>query len=634
MRAQGSSAIRSSPRVRAIAAALLAVQAALLLHASRASFVTADEPGHFAAAIAQWRRGAFDLYRVNPPLPRMLSVLPVLGLGPALGLGVAEDDTHHHPELAGARDERQLGEDLAAANAGGYLALIRIARLVAIGWTVLGGWIVFAWSRALFGDRAALVALALWCFEPNVLAHGCLITPDMPATVLGLAAMWMLSRQLARPSWGRTSGAGLVLGAALLAKFTNLYLLMAWPVLAVIAARGGGWPARRTAARRLAVIAAIALAVVNLGYGCRGTLTPLGALEFTSAALSGDRPIAPATPWSVATGNRFRDRWLGALPIPVPADYARGLDVQRRDFEHRFQSYLDGQWRDHGWWYYYLYALALKLPLGALGLILAGIGLAIRGGDARRLAWWCVVAPIALVLVLVSSQSGFNAHLRYVLPIFPFLAICAGRAAQHARGAQIWAIAVALLASAGSSLRVYPDTLAYFNEIAGGPGTGDDHLLDSNLDWGQDALALQRWIERHAPDARLGLAYFGGADPGILGLRFELPPRDVPGLRFATAEAMRAVGPHPGLFALSVNFLRGLSFDAPDGRGGWRPVSAGDYGYFRRFEPIATAGYSIRIYCIDAERANAVRAELGLIALAPQAAALDCEQLARGAVTD
>ena len=42
----------------------------------------------------------------------------------------------------------------------------------------------------------------------------------------------------------------------------------------------------------------------------------------------------------------------------------------------------------------------------------------------------------------------------------------------------------------------YPHYLAYFNQIAGGPGPGaTKHLVDSSLDWGQDLPGLKRWLK-------------------------------------------------------------------------------------------------------------------------------------------
>src|SRR5437773_734910 len=67
------------------------------------------------------------------------------------------------------------------------------------------------------------------------------------------------------------------------------------------------------------------------------------------------------------------------------------------------------------------------------------------------------------------------------------------------------------------------NSLSYFNEMAGGPENGAAHLLDANIDWGQDLLELKRWCDAH-PEARpLYLGYFGTTfvDPGIANIEFE-----------------------------------------------------------------------------------------------------------------
>jgi hypothetical protein len=55
--------------------------------------------------------------------------------------------------------------------------------------------------------------------------------------------------------------------------------------------------------------------------------------------------------------------------------------------------------------------------------------------------------------------------------------------------------AAALWGTVASTLGTYPHQLAYFNELAGGSERGADHLLHSNLDWGQDLFLLKEWID-------------------------------------------------------------------------------------------------------------------------------------------
>jgi hypothetical protein len=139
-----------------------------------------------------------------------------------------------------------------------------------------------------------------------------------------------------------------------------------------------------------------------------------------------------------------------------------------------------------------------------------------------------LLAPVAAVLALVSSQTGFNHHVHYVLPIFPFAFVWTSKVARAidrrhrniatpAAGALLWSVA--------SSLWCYPHSLSCFNELVGGPKHGHEHLLDSNIDRGQDLLYLKRWVEEH-PDARpLGLAYcLPFLDPRIAGMEYTLPP--------------------------------------------------------------------------------------------------------------
>jgi len=196
------------------------------------------------------------------------------------------------------------------------------------------------------------------------------------------------------------------------------------------------------------------------------------------------------------------------------------------------------------------------------------------------------LAPAAVVLTLVSSQTGFNHHLRYVLPIFPFVFIWASKVARAVE-LKHWKIAslagAALIWSVGSSLYYYPHSLSYFNELVGGPKGGHYHLGNSNIDWGQDLLYLKRWLDEHPEAQPLHLAFDCWYDPKLAGVEYiGRPP---------------ANSPQPGWHAVSVNQIHNRS---------------GEYEYFLHFEPVGMAGYSIYIYQITLDEANRVRRERGL----------------------
>jgi hypothetical protein len=453
----------------------------------------------------------------------------------------------------------------------------------------------------MYGPSAGLVALTLWCFCPNIIGHAQLVTSDAAAAALGVSAGYVFWRWARRPRWESAGAAGLVLGLAELTKATWLVLFPLWPALWAV----GAWRNRHRAGPKevfsqigqLAGILAVAVFTLNAGYGFEGSFQPLGHFDFVSKAL------APRVHGKegFALVNRFHNTWLGQIPVPFPEHYVLGIDQQRLDLEQADWAYLRAEWRQGGWWYYYLYALAIKVPLGTSTLVLlaACLTLGHRACSASRYGVVFLIAPAAVVLALVSSQSGSVLYVRYVLPILPFTFIWASKTASPVYRGNRWIAAIvagALTWSVSSSLYVYPHSLSYFNEMVGGPKGGHAHLLDSNIDWGQDLLYLKAWLDEH-PEARpLGLAYWGSYDAWLAGIDHRLPPRG-PQCTIGRLGTPDQTGPLPGWYALSVNELR---------------RHTRDYDYFLRFRPVAMAGYSIYIYHVTPQEANRVRRDLGL----------------------
>ncbi len=348
--------------------------------------------------------------------------------------------------------------------------------------------------------------------------------------------------------------------------------------------------------------------MINVGYVFEGSFERLGSYHFISIALGGQPTLDPK---SSLGRNRFADSWFSDLPVPVPKDYLLGIDQQKSDFERTKRSYLCGEWREEGWWYYYTVGLLLKVPLGTWFLVALACVASVLGRFAG--ADWrdemVVLVPIIAVFNLVSSQTGFSHHLRYVLPILPFTFVWTSKVlgAERRWLRTSWVLSICLVTwSIASSLAVYPHSLSYFNELAGGPLGGHAYLLDSNIDWGQDLLFLKSWLDEH-PEARpLGLAYFGYFDPRVAGIEFTLPPQWPPPTPLPPGTTIEGMGPLPGWYAVSVTLLRGHQFMVPDGRGGYPFVVQPSFTYFQRFQPVARAGYSIYIYHITPDEANVV----------------------------
>ncbi len=586
-----------------VVAALLTAHTALVSYSAYRHGPAGDEPAHLASGISHWQLGTFDLYRVNPPLVRLVAALPVLALHPQVDWTLRCDSP-------GSRAEFAIGFQMVRASGEQSLLWFRLARCACIPFSLIGAWICYAWGSRLYGSNGGLVSLVLWSFCPVVLGHAALTQPDVAAAGLGASAVYIFWRWLAEPVWFRALACGIVLGLAELTKSTWLILFPLLPLLWGLYR----WPQRRQMriaqwlgqAAQGGSLLVMALFVLNLGYGFEGSFERLDHFYFVSDTLGG-----PSDGPSQGGRNRFAGTWLGHLPVPLPRDFVLGVDAQKHDFEQPRWSYLRGEWRQGGWWYYYLYGLAVKLPLGIW--LLAALAALANGRTARR-DELILLAPGAAVLVLVSSQTGFNHHVRYVLPALPLFFIWLGRAAQM-NGTRVKVFGPMVVGALAwvviTSLWYYPHSLSYFNELAGGPAHGPDHLVDSNIDCGQDLLFLRDWIDRH-PEARpLALAYYGPCEPRAFGMRYPLPPFALTGdTTGANPEAW--AGPSPGWYAVSVTYLRGCYHPLIDDSGRvWRP-NRPCYAYFLRSRPVARAGYSIYIYHLSAEDCNSIRRELAL----------------------
>lgn len=319
---------------------ILLIHVLLLLDASRKNFVVIDEAGHFVAGISHWTTGTYSMYRVNPPLPRMLAVIPIFlldtnikSIQPILGTSLK-------------RAEFDCANLFALDNAEHYLDILFVARLAGMLWSCLGGWLLYRWGSELYSSGAGLLALVLWCFNPSILAHAQVGTPDLPATVAGLAATYCFWRYLRSPSWSKALLAGLVLGIAELTKFTLLILYALWPLLWLLSRCRLHSPGTHSSSfggqfRQCLAIVIVSLFVINLGYEFQDTGKPLGEYVFGTRLLGGEP--SPGMSNLHAGVNRFKGSWLGVLPVPLPAEFLAGIDRQRLDFEIGWWSYLRGE---------------------------------------------------------------------------------------------------------------------------------------------------------------------------------------------------------------------------------------------------------------------------------------------------
>jgi hypothetical protein len=236
-------------------------------------------------------------------------------------------------------------------------------------------------------------------------------------------------------------------------------------------------------------------------------------------------------------------------------------------------SFLLGETRRTGWWYFYFVALAVKTPLPLLLLGLPGLALLARDGwRERRVPLLAVPVTFVSIFTFCCVESHINIGVRHVLILYPLLAIAAAWAVLRAwragagRPALRAAVAGLALWQCATVVYAYPDYLPYFNALAG------DHperiLVDSDLDWGQDLRRLSLELARRQIP-QVAIAYLGTADL----TREHLPPFHV--LK-------------PGEHATGWVAIDMLSMK--EGRGG--------YGWLAQYTPVTRVGKSIDLYDI------------------------------------
>jgi 4-amino-4-deoxy-L-arabinose transferase-like glycosyltransferase len=538
---------------------LIAAGVSLAASAAAQKSVTVDEFSVLPHGLAILRTGQFQLDSGVPPLANELSALFLIGTEAKL-------DTSRSTEW---QSTWQVGKEFMGQNFADYHRWFMRGRIAPLLFLLLTAVLAFDLARNLHGPLGGLLAAATVSATPNLLAHGALVTPDIFVTAGLIGSFWAFDKLLMRPSPAAAALLGIFLGVACLAKFTGLLILIFIPLILagiqiVDRKRHQPNPIGPQHWIGLAIAYGVCLLLINAVYGFADVLLPLARFEFQTQAF-----------------NDLRDG-AGWLPMPMPRSYITGMDTQLH--EQGYVAYLLGEFNDVGFLHYYAVGLLVKTPAPILFLAVWAL---IRKPriDRREVA---MVATTALLFLFFSISKHKNIGVRYVLFVEPVLAVWIARLAttlttplRNSRAA--WAIAGALTWLWVATIYAWPSYLAYFNEPSGGPSKGHEYLLDSNIDWGQDLMALRDYMAEEGIE-EVELAYFGRVDPAVYGVRY--------------IDFLGVQKPRKRWVAISANLLWGRMYFINGG--GYWPPGRDTYAAFRGLEPKAILGSTIYVY--DTER--------------------------------
>ena len=594
-----------------IIAFLFSLQGSIVWSGSSTQFPNFDEIAHLPAGISIIHLRRFDLYAVNPPLVKMIVGSAAVDSKDSFSWWVITNDVRDRSEFV-------LGRELLGIEKTRIQSRFVAARKACFVIPIVCGIVFFFFVRSLLGPCAALVLAFYWCLCPNFLANSETIGPDIAAVALGLGACYTCYSYVLSPCLDRALFSGLTFGFALLTKLTWVTGFFIFPIAAaicILVRRSGSPPfSIGVCIRHCFLFFVVALLTLNAGYVFEGSFAPLRSYEFCSEMLGGKGCNFRTL------GNRFKDTWLGYLPIPFPKNYILGIDYLKMEVEQKYWSFLLGEWKKGSWPHYYLITTLLKTPeptlLGAalgLGVLIVGIWRKMVKPEVISMFLFLII-PAGVCFASVSLQGGFNHHHRYVLMIYPpmfalaaYIASPVGIQLLRFRlpflGPEKRSIAVPLaltlaVLSAASSLRVHPYYTSYFNTLSGGPENGWRLLGFSNIDWGQDILEVDKWLKAH-PDRRplvMDIDYFG-MNGNLFDVTTSMPPKLPKG---ASVDEVRRSITETQWWIISVKKL----YNLPDQKG---------LEYLQQLQPVERIAYAYHVYRIDPLPADPTLPDLKLL---------------------
>ncbi len=428
--------------------------------------------------------------------------------------------------------------------------------------------VVFFYAQALFGRTAALFAELLFVMDPNIVAHGSLSTTDLFVALGAVLSLYCLRRFLLSPNVKNTALTAFTFALAQLTKFTALYFYAVLALILVVvklyARHGRGkrydlpW-SRITALLTLSMVCF--LVVVNAAFLFDRSFTPLAGYKFRTPFF-----------WKLQQVPVLR-----AVPLPLPYAYVQGFDWMNWDNSTAtafgniaLLNQVRGPSlpRTDGFPAYYLFAYLFKEPIGMqIVLILSLVWIFRNRGPADLLSGEGLLLVCAIVILTpFSFLSRTQIGIRHVLPVLVIFAILSGAAFHDWMTFSLRRklLLIGCLLYAGVSVGSYfPHMIPYFNEIVTDRRQAYRFLADSNLDWGQAAWEVQRFLKRN-PDVVLN------------------PPQRVVGRVLMSGNLVAGVWPRD-----ADNFVRVE---------GLRPVAQVGYAYFLFVVPprLQAAGASMR----------------------------------------
>ena len=544
----------------------------LWFHAAQTS-ATIDEVPHILAGYRHWQCADFAINPAHPPLLKLLAASPLISrtlVEPPIWECGTRPTSKYDATLAGFSFLARNDTD----------GIVIPARLAAAVLSLLLAILVFLAAREMFGRAEALAALTLLVFEPNIIAHGSLVTTDMAVSAGFFAAVYALYRYRKSPSVIRFLILGAAIGLTLAAKHSGILVV---PVLFLLLIADfllfrrfeNQIPLKRQIIRDTAAFAGAVLIGLVMLWACYG---------FNRYALpktGGETILAEVFPPQTPEGKppSALRQTLKTITGVFPESYTVGMaDVLSSSSR---PMYLLGEVYPTGRWFYFPVAFLIKTSIALLVLLAAGL-LTFKLYRERGREMLFLLLP-SLAFFGISLLSKMNIGVRHILPVYGFFIVIAaagGCALSRKHKIAAWVLILLLVAHAATAFQTAPNYLAFSNILWGGTNNTYRLLTDSNVEWGQNLKLVNEYL-RSENINDCWFANFGGGELA----RRALPCRLMPG-SYDWNATEEPVDPIPGVIEGTI--LLSVAVLPPLGGDEYKSVIAS--------EPVAQIGGSIFVY--------------------------------------
>ena len=487
----------------------------LLLLSQKGLFI--DDSMHMPAGYSYLLTRDYRLNQEHPPLIKLLSGLGVWKLHPHFPFespGWQQATTPEDPEDGMVKIEEAFFE----TNAPQFEQIAWYGRLPVLIIPLLLLLAVWWFTRELFGPIPALIATFLLAAEPNIIGNSIVVQNDVASALALVLFVIALKRFLTHGSFREAIVLGVVLGLALVTKYSLVVLV---PVsFAILIA----WTISRLLTRRSS-FSSVFLSVSSVFLIAYVLLIAFYAFHVDRIDADESSKIAS---WFYLTGNRF----LTWLPPLLPRYFVYGIDMVVQDSRDGRPAFLLGQVSDTGWWYYFPVVFTLKTTIPFLVTSICGFVWAVfQVLGRKRYVLLYAMLPAILYLALAMS-SHLNIGVRHVLPMFPFVAITGAGfvsalidiAFTRSRRLGVAFASLVFLTFLIICIFTFPNYLTYTSPLAGGPDRAWHKLSDSNLETGQEVKPLAHYLKTHGQNRVTGIMV-GGEFLRFYGVQLE----DFPG---------------------------------------------------------------------------------------------------------